>query len=559
MITPISWRTNNGAIQKAGSTINLTKVPQRFTPAENRMNFQFEAIQQQGRQTAKLKLAVIDIVPNQEDLVIENALYSLTLKASIIAGYDQFRTFNTNTPQNLQLIAEDLAYTLLDNKLIAQDYDVYTEGTVVVLEAYSTSRDYNMTITLPSSGLVIQQIIVGIPQYIYEDLIDYNVFADVFVAEGSLGDTIDRSNATYIDSVYSPFYSPFLDFSIESLVNQFVDVVLPSKRLNNTTTYDLLDYKGDLPVSRPYFITYGDSFRMLDKGNRRKLLQGQSEIRYVINGALDRLNTYDLEPFVLDVESSNTTKFMTSLPEGKLVSYASHEYLALYAKANTNVNDIYLSVDVRFNDSTTITYDYPLGQAMELKGVVSFDVSPNALNLPSLSTNNGVDIDYYDVYIKYRPTGTTIDRATAKQRYKMDNKCVNRTSNIIFVNEYGVWDSLNTEGYEIVSISRDQTVFERALPANANEIEAISDEVRKVRRLDSDSTYSLSSGYVSKEQYKWLERLSDSSTAYIWDEDDNAYRHILMDSIEYTFNGRLELGVLTLSFRLTTSNNTITR
>lgn len=562
MVAPNTWNDTNLAVQRPDSTINLLQAPALFSPSENRQNFVFEAIQKNQRQTAQLSLLLFAMVPNQEDLIISNALYTIKLKASILAGYNQFRTFNTYTANNLRLMTEDLAYTLMDNTLVAQDYDITTNGSIVIMTAKSTSADYNLTVTLPSTGILVQSNFVGIPQYIYEELIDYNLYADVFVASGHYGEPIDRSSALLVDTLYSKFVTNELSFSVEGLTKSYVDVVLPTKQQSSVLAPDLLDVKGALPVARPYFIRYGDAFRMVNEGNLRKQLWGQSAIRFVLNGALDQLNTYDLSKYILDVENSTEAQWMTSKPK-KTVYLKGHEYLSVYFKANTNPNDIYIAYEATYLDGTTEQVYTNLGFASELKGVVSFDVSPLALGLEAKQDATGKLIKEYNVYLEWRPTGTQTFYKGQRAYFKLDQspkvKCYTNSLNIIFVNELGVWESFVTDGYLSTSSNRQQTAFQKALPQNANEIGAISEEVTKVLRIDSNVTYTVQSGYVTNDYYKWLQRLSDSSTAYIWDDTDLAYRHIVIEGLDYAFSEQNQLGNVALSFSYTTQNNSISR
>jgi hypothetical protein len=152
------------------------------------------------------------------------------------------------------------------------------------------------------------------------------------------------------------------------------------------------------------------------------------------------------------------------------------------------------------------------------------------------------------------------NNATSQVRYYvMDRECYEHKKQIIFLNEFGAWDSLEFLGEITESIDRSVENINRNLPSNSNRVSAISSEVSLNINTSVNSNFTLHSGLLTDEYIAWSRKLVESSSVYIWDTNFNKYRNILISEFEIVYDTKLRGDSLSITFNYTTTNNTISR
>jgi hypothetical protein len=145
----------------------------------------------------------------------------------------------------------------------------------------------------------------GDDKYFIDKAVDYQFFADIFVLEGNYGDTLNKNNSTYIDTLFFPFSldvetnTKSIEFNINNLLNDYVDVNLPKRRLDAQQNLVELDKQSGKPKHLlSYFVVFGDSYKFQINGERKRNIKGISSVKWVQNGGLDSLKPYDLNKYV---------------------------------------------------------------------------------------------------------------------------------------------------------------------------------------------------------------------------------------------------------------------
>ena len=189
-------------------------------------------------------------------------------------------------------------------------------------------------------------------------------------------------------------------------------------------------------------------------------------------------------------------------------------------------------------------------------GNLSFDTSPLALGLRNLESNQDKLVDNYSVRLVWSADSVT-SGFSASKTYVMDRNCYANTKQIIFLNEFGAWDSLDFRGSTTSNLEREVTTINRSLPFNANTTASSSAEIALNINTEVTSVFQLNSGLLSDSHIQWIKELGKSSSVYIW--EDNTYKNILISEFDYANDNTLSSNNLSITYTYTTSDNTITR
>jgi hypothetical protein len=212
---------------------------------------------------------------------------------------------------------------------------------------------------------------------------------------------------------------------------------------------------------------------------------------------------------------------------------------------------------VNFYDGTFTTVNKPLENYNGVWGNVSFDVSPTFWGIKNIETLNNKLVKDYTVRLYWDANGT-LATSNAKT-YKMDRLCYEENHNIIYLNQFGAWDSLEFNGQLQEDKSREITTLERNIPFNANTVDSINSEVKLNVDTKVNSEFSLETGLVSQEMIEYSKVLSKSSSVFIWDKELQSYRSIIITSIQNVYNTVLRGDSIGITFTYSVDNNTIKR
>ena len=577
-----NWITNNNPQEKLDARTSLTSSPNRdITMSENMRNYQFEPVLNNNTRThSELIIQPNAYIQPGETLTINGLLSNITLTASVSPNSNDFLTTSSvPTPafiaQYLLDVAESIAYELLSNLSFRNNYNVIVNGTQIRLIAKQFGSDYDLTFS-STSTVFINNTITGFTEFLTQDVIDYQCFAEVYAGIGQYGENVDKYQTVLLDEylidskfqtaninaqVVSNYVEPIKPlYSIApSDVQYFMDQAILSNGLSNPD----LNYNGvQKRLLIPYFILYGDSFKYTSiNSKRKKTTEGVTGVKWVQLGALDQLLPYDLMDYTWVPNLSKTFKWLTSSPniEKKSVTYDSHEYLQAICKKTSNNGNYRLKVTYTFYDGTSLIdlktdYNYS-----NKAGNVSFNVSPLALDIKNVELNNNKLVKYYTIVLLWDNNGG-LNNFSQTKSYVFDRNCYKHKHQIIFLNEFGAWDSLEFRGSKTESVDTvSQNVIQRVIPFNANTLDSISDEISLNVENDTLTSYTINSGLMHDEFIKHSNKLIDSTSVYIFDESVRDYRSIQILNHNIVYDSNVLNNSINVTFKYTTNNNTISR
>lgn len=214
-----------------------------------------------------------------------------------------------------------------------------------------------------------------------------------------------------------------------------------------------------------------------------------------------------------------TANFLTWQPQIKRVTYYTPEFLTYYATVACN-----LKVKAYFTDKE--------GKVTTEEKLMCSILAGNAYTIPVqyaviCELYNSKLPSFYDVWVE----NTSSNRLTYIQRYVADSLITEEEQWILFENSLGGIDTFRAYG---------QSEFTGNHTHNIAEIDDISQEYR----VDTERTFQKSTGYLDKNQRKWLLDFFPAQVKYIYlgnylrsivvTEDDTAYTDKELPS-EYKF------------------------
>lgn len=214
-----------------------------------------------------------------------------------------------------------------------------------------------------------------------------------------------------------------------------------------------------------------------------------------------------------------TANFLTWQPQIKRVTYYTPEFLTYYATIACN-----LKVKAYFTDKE--------GKVTTEEKLMCSMLAGNAYTIPVqyaviCELYNSKLPSFYDVWVE----NTSSNRLTYIQRYVADSLITEEEQWILFENSLGGIDTFRAYG---------QSEFTGNHTHNIAEIDDISQEYR----VDTERTFQKSTGYLDKNQRKWLLDFFPAQVKYIYlgnylrsivvTEDDTAYTDKELPS-EYKF------------------------
>lgn len=578
MILPsLSWNFNNSGQELSNAITTLTSDPAGITLSENIANFQFDPVQAVlPHVKAFLSIQVLDYIAPGETITITSDVATIQLTADIAPSSSQFYTESAyiNTPAFLQQQAESIADALNQSISFNSNYIITLSGAAITLTAKSYgATQYDLT---PSSSvgaaIVNFSIQVGTSLYESQNQIDYSAFTELYIGDEDYIDLVDKNNSLFIDKYIIDSNISTANLAISNVKN-YVDSILPNKLLSPTSDFFMmdqgvttsgtllpsLDNQGNqIRIIRPYFILYGDSFKYVVNGQKKKYTRGVSAVKWMQLGAFDLLLPYDMIDYTWIPNTSKTFKWLSSSPSYKSVTYDSHEYLQVIVQKSYNTYDFNLEVKYNFYDGLSTSISKPTHGYNQIAGNMSVDVSPLAVDVNGVELTNSKLVKSYEVKLVWDNVGLGPNVSEIRE-YFMDRNCYNDKKEVIFVNEFGAWDSLEFRGESDEELSRDISTIRRGLPFNANTNDAISTEVSLNISTDVDSLYTLRSGLMNEEHIEWIDKLGESSSVYIWDSSFNKYRNIIIGNFSYNNNSKIKSDSVEITFSYTTTNNSINR
>lgn len=569
MNIPTSWRYVETPMTKTGTLDSqLFREPNKFVASENMIAYEFLPTEINSLATySSITINVIDAVAPSETIQIQAFNNNITLIASLTPTTNEFFTPNSGTFNNRVITAEQIANELSNNLAFSQYYNVSSQDFTIIITAKVYGSGYDITFTGTSNIVEISNV-SGSDKYKYNQYTDFNNYYTIYVAplQSEYGVDQDKYLYTPASEYQIPFSSTSLNFNVNEVIKNYVEHVLPTKKLNIGFSVKELDKVTDkLPILRAFFVEWGSVYRYITNGESKKNIQGVTSIRWVQCGAQHKLNYYTLNSYVLDPTQTTPFSFLTSRPDYTPVTYTSHQYIQFIFKRTYPIfatGTLQLKIDVVFMDGTTQSntlgnYNYEL-----LGGNLSFDVSPSALNLQGIEQIAGKIIQTYSVCVVW--TNLTGTFYSNKHYYTLLPACLNEKVNIIWFNDFGAWDSHEFYGTQTKQQTRQTTSYTKNIPFSANTnvgvlSKAASEEVNIINNINHNTNYTISSGLMNIDFYNFMVGITKSTAVYLYDSTEKQYVSINIVDFAVDYNNRNSEFNMKITYNYTVDNNTITR
>jgi hypothetical protein len=559
MNIPNNWNNSNAANEKTGALVSLTGTPAEITTGSNVRTFTWTPNAASGTAArAYLGIIVANHINEGETITITALDSTISLTASTAPSSGEFWTTAT-APTNLaaytEQVAESIADSLQNIAFITTNFDIYSTASQAALTAKQTGSKFDITGAASQAGTIWFSTGAGADEYLTQEKRDYFTFADVYVGTELFAQSVDKFAAELVDS-YLLDTETMETNAFASSVKHRISPILPEKQLSGTIIPQQLD-SANLAILRPYFVVYGDSYRYKANGQRKKYTKGVSAVRWVQVGANDALRPYDMSQYIFDPTQNTPFNWLTTRPSGRAITMQSHSFIQCIVKQPSTPHTARIEVIYTFYDNTTFIDTYKAFDVSMLGGNVSFDVSPNTLDIEAVELQQGKLVQSYAVRLAWDFNGSTV--YSSEHVLTLDRACYDNQEQVVFLNELGAWDSITFKGEKRTTVQRNQTTTQRAVPFNANKTPAIRSEVRVMRNISSANNLTLNSGILGDLHYIWSKALLNSSAVYLWNAKLNDYEAIIITGHEYTHKTSEEGHNLRITAQRTVSNNTVKR
>lgn len=579
IIIPFSWNNNNSGNEKADTKTTLTVSPAEVTLSENMKSLTFEPVETTTTQSkATLIISIYQFIAEDETITFSFLDSNLILTAKVLPTSGEFLTESV-APTGAALneyfatVAESIADTLKQILSFDANYTILVTGAQIGIEANSYGSEFNISAT--STAIIYNTSIAGSSKFLSQNVIDYSAFAELYIGSEVFAENVDKFLSIPIDEYLIDSSTKKASISVNP-VGDFVQPILPIKQPTQSSDFFIMDTGTTgagvtIPtedenglqrfVLRPYFVVYGDSFRFIENGQRKRFVKGVSPVRWVQLGSFDKIRPYDMNNYIWLPDTDNSFNWLSSCPNNKSVTYDSHAFLQVICR-KTSTTNITANIEVKYNfyDGTFEIVQLNTFNFLDsnIAGNLSFDVSPFNLGIEDYEVIKSKQVESYEVKLKWTaPNG--INGKSEIRKYIFDRNCYDQQNQIIFLNEFGAWDSIGFRGSVQQRVSRETKTITRVLPFNSNTESAISSEVSLNIDTKVQVQKSLHSGLMTQIHYDWAKKILESSSIYIWNANLSAYESILIDGYNYSPDTKDGGGSISIDYVRTTDSNSIKR
>lgn len=559
------YNFNNSKIEDPTKRFTLYDEPLQITFSENNRAFEFSGITESGTPMISNNMILIPtttVINVGDTISISNDLINITLTASLtMQTFTDFYIGGT-----YEDMLDSLYYTLTDNIAVTNYYEIYRTNSIIGLRAKDYGSNYDLGISSSNTGISFTDCITfgcGTNKYLYDNLIDYKGFVEVYIPREDavdiyFGNNHDKLNYIKIDEYLIPFIDGEAKIKVD-IPKNYLEVNLPDY------TVDYVSLSGHF---KPYFISYGDSERFSANFRRNKNLKGVSSVRWTQFGAVDTLLDYSTTQYVVNPTTLQLVEPLTGQME-KTVTLDSHEYQQFIFK-KYDLNDVNVSQKVRFTfiDGTDVTLDYPQGNFKGLDNNYSFNCSPQWISLPSVESTFVNSVLYYESWFEF-DVDTINSFSSEPKKYNYNTECKENEKQIIFLNSYGAYDSLSFAGQEADNFEVNRATIQTALPFNANTADGYKAKTHLDYNVEIDNTYTIYTELLNDEEFLYTKELLKSEVILEWDADlllgvnelgtelFGGYRYIQLDGYQFGFNTNNNKHSLTITYKKTNTEKAI--
>jgi len=273
MLIPPQWNTN-GAHQKTDALTTLEGFAAEITMSENLRNFLFEPVETTaGTETKAYCLVALNgYVEPGETITFQFVGFSIILTAAIAPTSGEFWTEATAPIPVTSVYTSKVIESIMDalNQILSvrNSYTInYFGGSSFGIFAKEYGTQLNVSGTSTTAQFFINYA-PGSPKYQSQSKLDYTAFAWLYVGNEVFASQVDKFAALEVDAYTVPSAQDAVNLAV-GVAGDFVQPVLPQKKLTPANNFYSMDNGTDRFILRPYFVVYGDSYREVTNGQKK--------------------------------------------------------------------------------------------------------------------------------------------------------------------------------------------------------------------------------------------------------------------------------------------------
>ena len=203
-------------------------------------------------------------------------------------------------------IVESIAEVFQNDIVISQNYDIQVQGYEIYLTAKQSGSKYDLQLNdniyirnaagdNVTTGITLTTIENGTDLYDGGIIDNYSVYAELYLSED---DTIQYPNPGDLMS-YKKISEMSLPFQTNNQHRFDLSPILQSYVFSSKPFYEFEGFIILPQMLRPYYLKLGETYPIVSNSNTiKKRFKSQSEVRYVINSALDYFNANDMSDYL---------------------------------------------------------------------------------------------------------------------------------------------------------------------------------------------------------------------------------------------------------------------
>lgn len=476
--------------------------------------------------------------------------------ASVLTD-DVGNTIGSNTSAE---IATSLGEVLLNDSVLNRLYYIRVSGDTVYLEAKENNGNLDLntgTVTIVGNiDLTLTQ--AGISAYDGQIESNYSLYTEINVnADSQYGDDLTVTDFNRVTELDLPFSQDNVHkFDLSEVLKNFVTTPKIDFSITGATTL--------ASMMASYYISYGEKYPLIpNSSTKKKRSKGSTDIKYVINSALEWEDVNSMNEYLGDLVSTGSTireniKFLTNAPNPKFIQRNSSEFLYFIIKKNYDA-DLSVIADLYFYDGTSLTgqtlYTVATG-GTNYGGVFCVPSGYNELGLASYETYSGGTrkIRKVDFAVYQTITGTT-SQLTEERSYRYEIDEQPRRYGVAFLNKRGTWDIFDFSGEIIDSVEHSNIKYQIPRKVSLQGASSRGFQANTVYGTKVLKTITCNTGWINEEAFDWLIELLSSNRIYNYTDTDQPF--LITKSVDYKKSSNDDLFQIDVIFNETLEQNNI--
>ena len=553
---PFWLQTNSKFEEQDNFSWHLIDEPNaaaQYIASNNAVQYEFAPIVNLNTPVkAKLTISIVGNIPADSILSFQygSSSFSAIAKNAPIKS-NEFKTSTFSGIVYQRQVAAQIAAILRRKSDIRNNYNLNVLGNVIEIEAKTATNTFFDFSNLTAPAGVSLSTIAGVNRYnmdtFFQSSLEIRIniaTVDDFVGNGLL----DKTKAANIATLKHDFNQKNVLANVENSLKDWVQYVKPFDF--NSITNNILTTQICKDTLRPFFITY--YYRYAYEKNSTPLCVpiGVSSVKSVHLSSFDRLSPYNLGEYVWN-DGAFSPSFLTNFKQ-KTTFREQHEYLQIIRAKGIN-DDVY-GIDIQYvlNDGTTGAYQIQSPTTYGgLNGNIRFNVSFDKIGLNNVEFSTQKEILSYSIRLFWVNPVSTFTYYSKPVNYKVETHCNSRVYNIIWGNKLGAIDTRMFNSDVNITTNRTTKSYPRYIDEKENRLNIV-DFPTFFGKTETDTLFTLSSGFVKRDEYLKMNDLLSSPFVMIYDAEFDKYRKI--NIIEAQWNAASDKQHYNLTISFTTSS-----